>query len=71
MNFQNYANSTTYKTILARGNTPAVGLDATVALWRSTSAITSISLGLEFTAQFASGTQATLYGWRLHNAKYF
>lgn len=62
INFQNYSNTSTYKTFLARGNTPSAGLDATVALWRSTAAITSISLGLEFTAQFAVGTQATLYG---------
>lgn len=62
INLQNYKNTTTYKTVLWRGNTAAVGTDAGVSMWRSTSAITSISLGLEFTAQFAIGTQATLYG---------
>lgn len=60
-NFQNYSNTTTFKTILNRGNSPAVETTATVGLWRSTSAISSIQI---FTnaGNFAIGTTFTLYG---------
>lgn len=56
---QNYSNSTTYKTVLGRGNsTEYVG--AVVGLWRSTAAITSVKV--RSAATFASGTVFTLYG---------
>ena len=62
--FQNYSNTTTYKTTLSRyegaGSSSAVG--AGVGLWRSTAAITSITLGLEGGYNFSSGCQFTLYG---------
>ena len=58
----NYSNSTTYKTILARGNNAAAGVDAIVSLWRSTSAITSITILLAGSLSFASGSTFTLYG---------
>jgi hypothetical protein len=44
VNIMNYSNATTYKTILARANNAATGVDAIVSLWRSTAAITSITL---------------------------
>ena len=56
-----YAGST-YKTFLYEGNEDANGSGQVlrgVALWRSTSAITSIYL---YGATFAIGTTATLYG---------
>lgn len=58
-----YANTSTNKTLLARtANQKSSGgsVDATVGLWRSTAAITSISLigG----AVFLSGSTFTLYG---------
>jgi hypothetical protein len=60
----NYSNSTTYKTTLSRvnnGSTPAV--EATVGLWRSTSAITSIIVQLDVGAgTFQTGSTFTLYG---------
>jgi hypothetical protein len=61
INIMNYANTTTYKTVLGRAsNGDANGFAyANVALWRSTAAITSITLFS--TENFASGT-ATLYG---------
>jgi len=62
MQFQNYSNSTTYKTVLARSNNAGNGTGATVGLWRSTSAITSIKLTLDTAGNFASGSTFTLYG---------
>ena len=64
--FQNYSNTTTYKTVLFR--TTAMdgasyqGVTAGVGLWRSTNAITSIKFYLSGSVNLASGTTATLYG---------
>lgn len=64
LDLMNYSNSTTYKTILNRGNNASIQVAATVYLWRSTSAITS----MEFTTSgagsgyFAAGSTFTLYG---------
>jgi hypothetical protein len=58
---QNYSNATTYKTMLARSNNANQGVDATVGLWRSTSAITSVTL-LNNGSTFAAGSTFTLYG---------
>ena len=64
--FMNYSNTTTYKSILARGNNPAgtayPGTLASVSLWRSTSAINIISLYRQSTDTFLSGSTFTLYG---------
>jgi hypothetical protein len=62
--FQNYSNSTTYKTVLTRQETNSSGtksVQAMVSLWRSTSAITSISIN-SGNANFNSGSTFTLYG---------
>lgn len=63
VNIQNYTNTTTYKTVLARNNSQTDGLVmANVGLWRKTpEAITSITLfggGGNITA----GSTFTLYG---------
>lgn len=62
INIQNYANATTYKTVLSRGNDSSLVI-ATVNLWRSTSAITSLTIG-RYTSgtSMNSGTTFTLYG---------
>ena len=65
--FMNYANTTTYKTILGssrinEGNATYAGVEDTVNLWRSTSAITSIVLSLSTGASYATGSTFTLYG---------
>lgn len=60
--FMNYSNSTTYKTILSRSNNSALGTDAVVNLYRSTSAITQIKLLLASNWYFLSGSTFTLYG---------
>ena len=62
LQIQNYANTTTYKTVLGRNNNSSNGTGATVGLWRSTSAITSISIFLESSGTFNSGSTFTLYG---------
>ena len=61
MHFQNYSNSSTYKTVIGRGNDTTYGVDATVGLWRSTSAITSITAVVQG-ANFTTGSTFTIYG---------
>jgi len=55
----NYANTTTYKTVLTRANSNGDIVMANVSTWRSTSAITSLVYA---GATFNSGTVFTLYG---------
>lgn len=58
--FMNYANTSTYKTVLSRAGNAAAGTDAIVGLWRSTSAINSITV--YSTSNWASGAVFSLYG---------
>lgn len=64
VSFMNYSNTTTYKTCLSRANNPASeGTDAIVGLWRSTSAISTITIGtLTGGTTFVAGSTFTLYG---------
>ena len=64
VNIMNYKNTTTYKTAISRGNNTTVGFgsDAAVVLWRSTAAITSITLLTRGAVNLASGSIFTLYG---------
>ena len=57
--FLNYSNTTTYKTVLARGNSASGQTRACVALWRNTAAITSFRLS---GVTFDIGSTFTLYG---------
>ena len=63
VNFMNYANTTTYKSVLNRTNTvngnAGDGVELHAQLWRSTSAINEISF---LVSDFASGSTFTLYG---------
>jgi len=59
--FQNYSNTTTFKTVLTRGNNPANLVEAFVGLWRSTSAITSMDIKTQ-SGNFSIGSTFTLYG---------
>lgn len=59
---QNYSNSTTYKTALIRINDAGFRVYASVMLWRSTAAITSVTVFNESPGTFASGSTFTLYG---------
>jgi hypothetical protein len=58
----NYSNTTTNKTVLSRANNADNGVDAIVGLWRSTAAITSITLSMETLSNFTTGCTFTLYG---------
>ena len=60
---QNYSNSTTYKTAIARANKASNGVNAAVGLWRSTAAITSVTVrSSDGTTNFNVGSTFTLYG---------
>jgi len=61
IHINNYSNTTTYKTFLARTGAASNRVESTVGLWRSTSAITSILFDLD-TNSFVSGSTFTLYG---------
>jgi hypothetical protein len=60
-NIQNYSNSTTYKTLIQRRNDALASTWATVALWQSTSAITSITLSTGG-GNYNAGSTFTLFG---------
>jgi hypothetical protein len=63
ISIQNYSNSTTFKTGLSRSNTASSEVAGTVGLWRSTSAITSVSIiAINGTGFFINGSGASLYG---------
>jgi hypothetical protein len=61
LHIMNYSNTTTYKTIISRGNSASNQVRATVGLWRSTSPITSITTQMASNS-YASGTTFTIYG---------
>ena len=59
VHFMNYSNTTTYKTVLSRSGSGDTGTGVQAALWRSTSAITSMRI---FSDGLAAGSTFTLYG---------
>jgi hypothetical protein len=61
INFQNYSNTTTNKTLLNRRSHSANEALACVGLWRSTSAINTITI-YPSSGTFSSGSIFTLYG---------
>ena len=61
LNIQNYSNTTTYKTAIARTNPVDTVVQAFVGLWHSTAAITRIDLTLN-ADNFNTGCVATIYG---------
>ena len=60
-NIQNYANTTTYKTAVIRGSSSSYWSMASVGLWRSTSAINSITVIIDAN-NLLSGSTFTLWG---------
>ena len=62
INIMNYSNASTYKTALIRYTDAGEVTSASVALWRSTSAITSIKIFQTNATNLASGSTFTLYG---------
>lgn len=61
-NIMNYSNTTTNKTVIGRANRADSGVDAAVALWRSTAAINSVAVKLKNGSNFSIGSTFTLYG---------
>lgn len=61
VNFMNYSNTTTNKTVLARGNNANYAAEAMVYLWRNTAAISSMVITCN-TSTFITGSTFTLYG---------
>ena len=66
-NVMDYANTTTFKTVIGRSNIANAEVDAAVGLYRSTSAITGFSLTPQGPS-FASGSTFKLYGIQAGNA---
>jgi hypothetical protein len=60
--FENYSNTTTYKTLLSRWSDAGNNVAAVVNLWRSTSAINNIVVTTTGYSTFAAGSTFTLYG---------
>ena len=61
ISIQNYSNSTTYKTALTRTSFASNAAFASVVLYRSTSAITSVNVNMN-TGSFVADSAFTLYG---------
>lgn len=59
--FQNYSNTTTNKTVLSRGNNAANLVETFSGLWRSTVAINSMSINTQ-SGNFSVGSTFSLYG---------
>jgi hypothetical protein len=66
IDFLNYSNTTTYKTMLVRYNSAAGAVGTGVLLWGSTAAITTFSFNINgfgsSTGDFITGSTFTLYG---------
>jgi len=61
MQFMNYANTTTYKTVLSRYSAAAIETTTNVSLWRNTAAISTIRF-FSYSQAFLAGSTFTLYG---------
>jgi hypothetical protein len=61
-NFQNYSNTSTFKTVLNRNGLGSTNTRAVVSLWRSTSAINSIRFQMGGSDLYSTGSTFTLYG---------
>ena len=61
-NIMNYANTSTFKTAVYRIGDPATRVSAYVGLYRSTSAITSMTFTAEAGSTINAGSTFTLYG---------
>ena len=61
-NIMNYSNTTTFKTFIGRANNAGTnGTEANVSMWRSTSAINQLDVGLTGST-FVAGSTFNLYG---------
>jgi len=62
LSINNYSNTTTYKTTIARCNSANAFAEAVCGLWRSTSAINSITITEGSTNNWVADSTFTLYG---------
>lgn len=63
IHFMNYANTSVFKTMLARNGNAGIGTSTSVGLWRSTSAINQIQFSnWGGSATYITGSTFTLYG---------
>lgn len=62
VNINNYANTTTFKTVLIRANNTSYGTNATAGLWRATPAAINAIKIFTSTYNFGTGSTFTLYG---------
>lgn len=62
LHFNNYSNTTTYKTILERSGVADNDIVGRVNVWRSTAAISSLTLISFPGVNYTSGSTFTLYG---------
>ena len=65
LSIMSYANTNVYKTALSEAAVVGTGVQRTVGLWRSTSAITSVTITNDGSpTNFSSGSTFSLYGIR-------
>lgn len=62
INIMDYANTSNYKTVLARASSADTGTELDVGQWQNTAAITQINLSAATSNDFAVGSMVTLYG---------
>jgi hypothetical protein len=62
MEFMNYSNTTTNKTMANRSGKAGGATAASINLWRNTAAITSLNFRLASSLNYQVGTTITLYG---------
>lgn len=62
VSIMNYANTTTYKTVLSRSNNAAAGTSAIVGLWRATPAAINQVVINAIGGNWITGSTFTLYG---------
>jgi len=62
MHIQNYSNTTTFKTALSRYGAASGETQASVSLWRNTSAINALRIYISGSTNILAGATFTLYG---------
>jgi hypothetical protein len=62
--FNDYSNTTTFKTVIGRANQATIGggVDLITSMWRSTAAITSLTLRFTGAQTWSTGSTFSLYG---------
>jgi len=61
VSLNNYSNTTTYKSVLSRGNQVNQFVSEVTGLWRNTAAINSVTIAMD-SGNFTTGAMFTIYG---------